>query len=101
MGRNICCRIASRRLVAVALHVRAWVEIIEDIEASIDAVVALHVRAWVEMTLSNGSCRKRKVALHVRAWVEIPGQIQCVVDQLVALHVRAWVEIARMKVEIL
>ena len=33
--------------------------------------VALHVRAWVEIIRRNGSDYNMPVALHVRAWVEI------------------------------
>ena len=33
--------------------------------------VALHVRAWVEIKLAGDNPLREDVALHVRAWVEI------------------------------
>ena len=33
--------------------------------------VALHVRAWVEIILKRNGLKQVTVALHVRAWVEI------------------------------
>ena len=79
---------------SVALHVRAWVEIITLTWKNPTSDVALHVRAWVEICWRRGkntlaesrppcegvgrNLQKLKdldadcdVALHVRAWVEI------------------------------
>ena len=58
--------------LVVALHVRAWVEIIRLGDQSQTAGVALHVRAWVEMPSPRATLGTGPVALHVRAWVEIP-----------------------------
>ena len=100
---------------AVALHVRAWVEIqhgfnirvtVErrppcegvgrngvDMQRGSMPCVALHVRAWVEIPVSQYATLEQLVALHVRAWVEIVMRYSLPILMAVALHVRAWVEI--------
>ena len=49
VGRNLLAGLAGFEPESVALHVRAWVEIISNDCAFILRTVALHVRAWVEM----------------------------------------------------
>ena len=62
----------------VALHVRAWVEILlSHILLPSKETVALHVRAWVEIDYTAIGTQEYQVALHVRAWVEMPWVSSC------------------------
>ena len=74
---------------------RAWVEIASLFSTLKLYYVALHVRAWVEIVLVPTLLHCPDiVALHVRAWVEIPYELAEGDQVWVALHVRAWVEMA-------
>ena len=101
--------------MAVALHVRAWVEIRYPGDAGGHGPVALHVRAWVEiriLTLSLQTARCRppcegvgRNGVHPPLIVSANGRppcegvgrnkacFNCWNMLVVALHVRAWVEI--------
>ena len=85
--------------MAVALHVRAWVEMMANYGAEQVKAVALHVRAWVEIGIAFTVTSDRPVALHVRAWVEIITEMVSAGAEMVALHVRAWVEILPLRAE--
>ena len=57
---------------AVALFMRAWIEIRRSkIINQSEEVVALFMRAWIEIFATNPYCLLYLVALFMRAWIEI------------------------------
>ena len=58
--------------------------------------VALRVRAWIEIDGLKQQPRKGLVALRVRAWIEMQINFPSVQNPLVALRVRAWIEIGKI-----
>ena len=64
-----------------------------------DYAVALRVRAWIEIATWRTVPRLQSVALRVRAWIEIRLKTPKYKSLTVALRVRAWIEIKNCLIE--
>ena len=66
-----CCMAVPSTKKAVALLVRAWIEIFALKAIGSALAVALLVRAWIEIPTVGSLAETFEVALLVRAWIEI------------------------------